>query len=425
MSSTQGDAIRVTRLPSGLTVVSERMDRVETVSFGAYVATGTRNELAEENGVSHFLEHMAFKGTERRSAAAIAEEIEAVGGHINAYTAREQTAYYVKVLKEDTSLAADIIGDILTHSTFEPEELERERGVILQEIGQANDTPDDIIFDHFQEAAYPAQPMGRPVLGTEDVVRGLSRTTLTGYMRRHYAANNVVVAAAGNLRHEQVLDLVHSHFGDLSGERPPPVSPGLYRGGEFREDRDLDQVHIVLGFPSVAYGDPDYYPTLLLSTLLGGGMSSRLFQEVREKRGLVYSVYSFSAPYMDGGLFGIYAGTGESEAAELMPVTLEELRKVQASVSEGELARARAQVKASLLMSLESTGSRCEQLARQIQVFGRIIPTAETVARLNAVTLDEIGRVAARIFRGKPTLATMGPAAMVPGLPDIADRLAA
>src|SRR6187431_2211739 len=206
------EAIQVTRLPSGLTVVTERMDRVETVSLGAYVATGTRHELAEENGVSHFLEHMAFKGTERRSAADIAEEIEAVGGHLNAYTAREQTAYYVKVLKEDTALAADIIGDILTHSTFDPEELERERGVILQEIGQANDTPDDIIFDHFQTAAYPNQPIGRPVLGSEEGIRSMPRTMLTSYMRRNYAAPNVVVAAAGALTHKQVLDLVNTHF---------------------------------------------------------------------------------------------------------------------------------------------------------------------------------------------------------------------
>ncbi len=419
------EAIEVSRLPSGLTVVSERMERVETVSLGAYVATGTRHERADENGVSHFLEHMAFKGTERRTAAAIAEEIEAVGGHINAYTAREQTAYYCKVLKEDTTLAADIIGDILTHSIFEPEELERERGVILQEIGQAHDTPDDIIFDHFQETAFPGQPMGRPVLGTEGVIREMPRATLTGYMRRHYVAANTVVAAAGNLHHEQVLDLVHAHFSDLPHEPALAYVPGRYEGGEFRETRDLDQVHIVLGFPSVAYADPDYYPTLLLSTLLGGGMSSRLFQEVREKRGLVYSVYSFTAPFLDGGLFGIYAGTGESEAAELVPVTLEELRKVQTEVREPELARARAQVKASLLMSLESTGSRCEQLARQLQVFGRPIPTSETVQRLNAVTLADVRRAAFRLFRGRPTLATMGPAAHVPSVGQIAEKLAA
>ena len=419
------DAIQLTRLPSGLTVVTERMDRVETVSIGAYVASGSRNESEEENGVSHFLEHMAFKGTERRTAAQIAEEIEAVGGHINAYTAREQTAYYVKLLKEDTALGADIIGDILTHSTFEPEELERERGVILQEIGQANDTPDDIIFDFFQEAAFPSQPLGRSVLGSEDGIKAMPRGMLTGYMKRHYAASNVVVSAAGNLEHEQIVDLVRQHFADLPADPPPKMVPGRYRGGEFREDRDLDQVHIVLGFPSIGYGDPDYYPTLLLSTLLGGGMSSRLFQEVREKRGLVYSIYSFSAPYMDGGLFGIYAGTGESEAEELMPVTLEELCKVQSAVTEQELARARAQVKASLLMSLESTGSRTEQLARQLQVFGRVVPTAETVGKLNAVTTEDVQRAAARQFRAKPTLAALGPAGRVPKLADIAEKLAA
>ena len=424
MKNTAG-AIRVTRLPSGLTVVTERMDRVETVSLGAYVASGTRHELAEENGASHFLEHMAFKGTERRNATEIAEEIEAVGGHINAYTAREQTAFYVKLLKEDMALGADIIGDILSHSSFDPGELERERGVILQEIGQANDTPDDIIFDHFQETAFPSQPMGRPVLGTEPRIRGMKRDVLMAYMRRHYASANTVVAGAGNLEHDRFLELVQKHFSDLPAEAPPVALPGVYKGGEFREARDLDQVHIVLGFPSVAYGDPDYYPAMLLSTLLGGGMSSRLFQEVREKRGLVYSVYSFTAPYVDGGLFGIYAGTGESEAAELMPVTLDELHKVQTGVTEAELARARAQVKASLLMSLESTGSRCEQLARQIQVFGRVIPTAETVGKIEAVTIDEVQRTAARIFRAAPTLAAMGPAGRVPGLPAIAERLAA
>ncbi len=419
------DPIQVTRLPSGLTIVTERMDRVETVSFGAYVATGSRNETAEENGVSHFLEHMAFKGTERRSAAAIAEEIEAVGGHINAYTAREQTAYYVKVLKEDTALGADIIGDILTHSTFEPEELERERGVILQEIGQANDTPDDIIFDHFQEAAYPSQPIGRPVLGSEAGIKSMPRGLLTSYMKRHYAHPNVVIAAAGKLEHAAILDLVGRHFADLPAEPPPSKVESSYRGGEFRQDKDLDQVHIVLGFPSVGFGDPDYYPTLLLATLLGGGMSSRLFQEIREKRGLVYSIYSFASPFADGGLFGIYAGTGESEAAEVMPVTLAELRKVQTEVTEAELSRARAQVKASLLMSLESTGSRCEQLARQLQVFDRVIPTQETIDKINAVTTADIQRAAVRHFRATPTLATMGPAERVPSLAEIAATLAA
>ncbi len=418
-------AIRLTRLASGLTVVTETMERVETVSFGAYVATGTRNEAAEENGVSHFLEHMAFKGTERRSAMAIAEAVENVGGHINAYTAREQTAYYVKMLKEDLALGVDIIGDILTHSTFAADEIERERGVILQEIGQANDTPDDIIFDHFQQTAFPGQAMGRPVLGTESIIKSLRRDTIAGYMRRHYGPGNAVIAAAGALTHEQVLALVDTHFADLPAVKPHDAEAARYAGGEFRETRELDQVHVVLGFPAVAYADPDYYPTLLLSTLLGGGMSSRLFQEIRERRGLVYSIYSFTAPFLDGGLFGIYAGTGEHEAEELVPVTLEELRRVQSGVTEDELRRARAQVKASLLMSLESTGSRCESLARQLQVHGRIIPVAETVAKLDGVSIADVERAAARVFRGRPTLAAMGPAGKVPGLPAIAERLAA
>ncbi|KXV14549.1 peptidase M16 [Acetobacter malorum] len=419
------DPIQLTRLPSGLIVVTERMERVETVSFGAYVSTGTRDETAEENGVSHFLEHMAFKGTERRSALQIAEEIENVGGHINAYTAREQTAYYVKLLKENLDLGIDIIGDILTHSTFDPTEIERERGVILQEIGQANDTPDDVVFDHFQATAYPNQPMGRPTLGTEDLIRTMSRETLMRYMSAHYTTGNMVVAAAGNLHHEDVVRQVERHFADLGTTALIPGTPSIYGGGEFRQEKDLDQAHVVLGFPSVGYNDPDYYAALMLSLLLGGGMSSRLFQEIREKRGLVYSVYSFNAPFLDGGVFGIYAGTGEKECAELVPVTLEELKKVQKSVGKDELARACAQLKASLLMSLESTGSRCEQIARQLQLFGRLIPVAETVARVEAVTTDDIRRVATRIFTQKPTLAALGPVKHVLSLDTITENLAA
>jgi len=222
MSDATPSDIQVTRLPNGLTVVTEGMDRVETVSFGAYVASGTRNETKAENGASHFLEHMAFKGTARRTAMDIAVEVENVGGLINAYTAREQTAYYIKLLKEDLPLGADIIGDILTHSTFAPEELERERGVILQEIGQANDTPDDIIFDRFQETAYPDQPMGRPTLGTEKGIKGMKRASLTKYMQRNYAAGNIVIAAAGALQHDAVVDLARQHFADLPAAMPPP-----------------------------------------------------------------------------------------------------------------------------------------------------------------------------------------------------------
>uniref|UniRef100_A0A6P4FNC8 Uncharacterized zinc protease RF_0338-like n=1 Tax=Drosophila rhopaloa TaxID=1041015 RepID=A0A6P4FNC8_DRORH len=295
---------------------------------------------------------MAFKGTATRSAARIAEEIENVGGHINAYTAREQTAYYVKLLKEDLPLGVDIIGDILTHSTFLPEKS--------------------------SETAFTGQPMGMPTLGPEGLIREMSRETLMSYMQTHYTTQNIVVAAAGNLHHDDVVERVSRHFADLPTGAVPDRMPGRYTGGEFRLAKELDQAHILLGFPSVRYGGPDYHAALLLSTLLGGGMSSRLFQEIREKRGLVYSVYSFTTPFLDGGLFGIYAGTGGEEARELIPVTLAELQKVQQSVGMDELSRARAQLKSSLLMSLESTGSRCEQIARQLQIFGRLIPIAET-----------------------------------------------
>jgi predicted Zn-dependent peptidase len=419
------DAIRLTKLPSGLTVVSERMPRVETVSFGAYVDAGARHETAVENGVSHFLEHMAFKGTAKRDAAAIAREIENVGGHLNAYTSRENTAFYAKVLKEDAGLAADIIGDILSHSTFIPDELERERGVILQEIGQANDTPDDIVFDHFQATAYAAQAMGRPVLGTEDTIKHMKREALTGYMQRHYGGQRMVIAAAGAIEHDDLLEMVRRHFADLPDAVPANAEGARYTGGEFREERDLDQVHLVFGFPAVSATDPLNVPTQLLSTLLGGGMSSRLFQEIREKRGLVYSVYSFVSPFADSGLFTVYAGTGEDQAEELVPVALEEFRRVQKDVTQEELDRAKAQLRASLLMSLESTSSRCEQLARQLQVHGRIIPVEETKEKIAAVTVEQVQAAAARMFRATPTLAALGPAGKVPALPAIAEKLAA
>ena len=419
------DTIEVTRLDNGLTIITERMDRVETVSFGAYVSIGTRDETAANNGVSHFLEHMAFKGTERRSAAQIAEDIENVGGYINAYTARETTAYYVKLLKNDLALGVDIIGDILTHSTFLDAEIERERGVILQEIGQANDTPDDIIFDQFQERAFPEQPMGRPTLGSEDLVSSMTRDTLMSYMREHYTTHNITIAAAGNLHHQDVVDLVKEHFRDLPSHQTPRPRTAAYEGGELRTTRELDQAHLVMGFPSVSYLHPDHYAVMILSTLLGGGMSSRLFQEIRERRGLVYSVYSFASPFSDSGLFGLYAGTGEDQAAELVPVMIDELKRLQDGLSEAELSRARAQLKSSLLMSLESTGSRCEQLARQIQVHNRPVPTSETVAKIDAVTEADILRVAQTIFSGTPTFTAIGPVGTMPSLEDITARLAA
>lgn len=414
--------VQVTRLPNGLTVATDAMPGVETVSLGVWAAVGARNETREVNGVAHLLEHMAFKGTERRSARAIAEEIEAVGGHLNAYTSREQTAFYAKVLAEDVPLAVDIIADILQHSVFDPEELARERAVVLQEIGQAEDTPDDIIFDLFQEAAYPGQPMGWPILGRAEIVRNLSREAIGGYMRRHYAPRRLILAAAGRIDHERLVELAAA-FDSLPGRDIGSPVPAAYRGGEHREDRDLEQVHVVLGFDGLAYADPDYHAASVYSTLIGGGMSSRLFQEVREKRGLVYSIYSFSSSYTDGGLFGIYAGTGESEVAELMPVVCDELVKSADTIEPQEVARARAQLKAGILMARESTGSRCEQLAQQLIVYGRPIPPEETVGKIDAVGTEDVARVARRILGSPPTLAALGPLGRLEPLERIAQRL--
>jgi predicted Zn-dependent peptidase len=422
MKISTADTVRVTTLPNGFRVATDRMDSVETTSLGVWTGIGTRNEPAEHNGVAHLLEHMAFKGTKRRSARDIVVEIEDVGGFLNAYTGREQTAYYAKVLAEDTPLVVDILADILQNSVFDADELTRERAVVLQEIGQAEDTPDDIVFDQFQEAAFPGQPMGWPILGRAEIVQSLTRDAIGGYLRRHYAPQRLILAAAGKIDHDRLVELAHA-FDGLPATDGHVAAPARYIGGEHREERDLEQVHVVLGFDGIAYNDPDYYAASVYSMLLGGGMSSRLFQEVREKRGLVYSIYSFASSYTDGGLFGIYAGTGESEVEELVPVVCDELAKIADTLNADEIARARAQLKAGILMARESTGSRCEQLAQQLLVYGRPMPPQETVAKIDAVGAAEVARVARRLLASRPTLAAIGPLGRLEPLARIADRL--
>ncbi|MCW5752977.1 MAG: insulinase family protein [Alphaproteobacteria bacterium] len=417
--------VRTTRLPSGLSVVSDAMPDFKTAAIGVWIDAGARNETPEINGVAHLLEHMAFKGTERRSARAIAEEIEAVGGHLNAYTSREQTAYYARILSGDMALGLDILADILQHSTFAEDELERERQVVIQEIGQADDTPDDIIFDFLQEQAYPGQPIGRPILGTEALVSAMGRDQLQGFMARHYQAPRMVVAAAGGIDHDEVVALVENAFGALPARPGEAREAARYVGGEHRDTRDLEQVHVALAFAGLPFLDPDFHALQVYSTLMGGGMSSRLFQEVREKRGLAYSIFSFASSYMDSGLFTIYAGTGENDVAELMPVIAGEMQAATGDLAEAEIARARAQLKAGLLMSMESPSSRAEQLARQMLIFGRPLPLDEIIARVDAVSLADVERVAARILRGgQPTLAALGPIGRLEAYERIAARFA-
>ncbi|MEQ9814157.1 MAG: pitrilysin family protein [Azospirillaceae bacterium] len=417
------DNTRVTELDNGLRVVSAHMPHAASVSLGIWVGAGTRAEAAADNGVAHLLEHMAFKGTARRDAQAIAEEIEAVGGHLNAYTSRESTAYYAKVLSDDAGLALDIIADILLNPAMDEEELGRERTVVLQEIGQAHDTPDDIIFDHFQSTAYPDQPLGRPVLGTVESVRGLGRRHLTDYMGRYYGAPTMVLSAAGRIDHDWLVAEARRQFAAIRPVTPPVAGDAAYAGGEYREKRDLEQLHLILGFPAVTYHDEDYQAATVFSTLFGGGMSSRLFQEIREKRGLVYSVYTFLAAFADSGLLGIYVGTGGEDARELVPVLADEINKLVDTVSEEEVARARAQLKASLLMGMESTTGRAEQLGNQMLIFGRPLSTAELTAKVEAVDCEAVRRVAGRIFSGRPTLAALGQTGALEPYDRIAARL--
>ena len=415
---------KVTTLDNGLRVISEEIPYLETASVGVWVDAGARCEQPEINGISHLLEHMAFKGTQIRSARDIAEEIEAVGGHLNAYTSREQTAYFAKVLKEDTPLALDILADILQNPAFDKDELEREQTVVVQEIGQAHDTPDDIIFDYFQDIAFPDQPLGRPVLGTSENVQSFTRDNLSAYMDQHYTPGRMVVSAAGNVDHDQLVELTNKTFLRSTSTVDNSNEEANYVGGHFYQSRDLEQVHLLIGFNGLAYKDQDYYALQVFSTLLGGGMSSRLFQKVREERGLAYSIYSFSTSYVDSGLFGIYAGTSAESTCELIETVCNELLDVVENIGATETARARAQLKSGLLMSLESTGARSEQLARQLLLFGRPISNAEVIEKIESADPPKLSAVAERIFKnGAPTIAALGPTSNMPDYKAVGEML--
>jgi len=415
--------IQSTTLPNGLRVISDFIPTVETVSLGMWVDVGTRSETKDINGVAHMLEHMAFKGTNNRTALQIAEEIEAVGGYLNAYTGRETTAYYARILKDDAPLAVDILSDILQHSTFDATEFQKEQSVVIQEIGQANDTPDDIVFDYFQETCFPDHSMGWPTLGTADVIGSLTPEVVKGYMKRHYGAKQMVFSAAGNMNHNTLVKMVTEKFSALTPDCPKVQDSARYQGGDYRQNKDLEQVHVVLGFEGVPYGHKDYYTQSILSTLLGGGMSSRLFQEIREKRGLVYSVYSYASSYHDTGIFGIYAGTGAAEVKDLFPVMCEQLRTVSSTLNTDEIQRAKAQLKASMMMGLESTSNRCERLAGHVLTYGRPLSSEEILKAINDVTIEDLKNLATRLFKSKPTLTTLGPIQNVASFEQVCEQL--
>ncbi|WP_029002409.1 M16 family metallopeptidase [Azorhizobium doebereinerae] len=408
--STIVGGVKLTTLENGITVISDAMPHLGTVSLGIWVGAGARDEGESEHGISHLLEHMAFKGTRRRSARRIAEEIEQVGGDINAATSVEQTSYNVRVLGEDLGLGIDILSDILTEPAFAPDELAREKNVIVQEIGAVMDTPDDLVFDLFQERAFPDQAMGRSILGTPDTVRSFDPAGLGAYLGRTYRGPRMVVSAAGAVDHERLVAEAAQRLGSIGHEPKPEAPAARYGGGTVLTPRDLEQVHVVLGLEGRSFKHPQYHALQVLSNILGGGMSSRLFQEVREERGLCYSIYSFHWSYVDTGLFAIYAGTDTGDVGELSNVVIDQVLAAGDTITETELARAKAQMKVGLLAALESSGARADQLARQILAFGRVIPVEEIVAKVEAVTVEAVQQAARDLVAGgRPTLSAIGP----------------
>ncbi|MEP1441638.1 MAG: pitrilysin family protein [Hyphomicrobiales bacterium] len=402
--------VKVTRLDNGLTVVTDHMPHLQSAALGVWVSAGSRAESESEHGLAHLLEHMAFKGTKTRSAAGIAEEIEAVGGELNAATSIENTAYYARVLSDDVPLAVDILSDILQNAALDPEELAKEQHVILQEIGASLDMPEDLLFDRFQQTAFSDQSIGRPILGTPESVTNFTPEMISSYLSKHYTCDEMVVSAAGDVDHDSFAKLVESKFDHLIKGRGDTSTSAQYTGGELVENRDLQEVQILLGFEGRSYKDDDFFTIQFLAAALGGGMSSRLFQEVREKRGLCYSIYAFHWAYSDTGLFGIHAATSDEDIEELMPVILHELKRLADDLDEKEVARTKAQMRAGLLMSLESPATRATQLARHLLIFGRVIPPQEQIERLDAVTADDIKRLASTLFTSsKPTLTAIGP----------------
>jgi predicted Zn-dependent peptidase len=402
------------------------MPHLESVALGVWIKSGSRNETEAEHGIAHLLEHMAFKGTARRTAREIAEEIENVGGEVNAATSTETTSYYARVLKEDVPLAVDILADILIESAFEEDELQREKQVILQEINAANDTPDDVVFDKFSEVAYRDQTLGRAILGTPQTVVSFTPQQIRGYLSRNYTTDRMFVVAAGAVDHDSFVGEVEKRFAGLptAPSAPPVIETARYIGGSVRETRDLMDAQILLGFEGRAYHARDFYCSQILANILGGGMSSRLFQEVREVRGLCYSVYAFHWGFSDTGIFGIHAATGGENLPELLPVIVGELRKSSHNIEEQEIQRARAQIRAQLLMGQESPAARAGQIARQMMLYGRPIPNPEMMERLEGITIERLTDLAGRLFFDTvPTLSAIGPLEQLAPMEDIVTSL--
>jgi predicted Zn-dependent peptidase len=403
-------SVERSELANGLTVVSHAMPEVETVSLGIWIGAGSRSESRGEHGIAHFLEHMAFKGTARRSARDIVEEIEAVGGDLNAATSVDSTAYYARVMRDDMPLALDILSDIILAPQFDMTELERERDVILQEIAAALDSPEDIAYDFISEAAFPDQAVGRPILGTVESVGGFGRDHLGSYLSTHYHAPNMVLAAAGAVDHAALATEAERWLSGLDKVASPRPEAAVYAGGVRRSGKPFEQTHLMLAFEAPPYRHEEYFTAQILAGALGGGMSSRLFQEVRERRGLCYSVYAFSTGLSDSGMLVVHAAGSPEKADDLFDVIHNELaRAADKGFNDAEIARVKAQLKMGLLAGLESSSARAEQIARQMLVHGRVLPTQEIVEEIERVEAADLQSLVEQLLISPLSLATVGP----------------
>lgn len=400
---------QLTTLPNGLRVASEHLPGAQSVAVVLHARVGARYESASQNGISHLLEHMAFKGTQKRNAKQIAESFDNVGGQINAYTSMEHTVYYARVLPDHTELAVDMLCDIIQNSVFDEKELAREKDVILQEIAMNRDSPEDMIVDYFDAVAFPGQPMGASILGSEENVSGFSRADVDGYMRSHYTPDNLVLSAAGAVKHEDIVALAEQYFTASKQDTPPPCPEAQYHGGDSRVGKDLEQLHLAIGLPAITILDDRYYAFQIYANILGGGMSSRLFQEVREKRGLAYHVDASSNAYADCGILSVYAGAAPERGGELSGVLCEQVAGMAKHITDAELARAKNQLKAALLMTRESPQSVAMWVSRHLQVFGDYRKADELTRRIDAVTKDDITQLGAQLLKGKPSVAAYGP----------------
>lgn len=399
----------MTVLPSGMTVVTDRMPELGTAAVAVTFKAGSRSETEGEHGLAHLLEHMAFKGTTRRNARQISEEIEQVGGDLNAATGTEQTTYSARILAEDVDLALDVLADIVIEPTFEPAELKRERNVILQEIAGVEDTPDDVVFDWLQEAAFPGQTLGRSILGTPQSVRAIDVPAIRAFRDRCYRAGDTVVTAAGAVEHDRIVEAASRFFARLPAGSVEPPAAAAYVGGDRRERRSIEQLHVTMAFEGYAFDDDRVFPAQVFAALVGGGASSRLFQEVREERGLAYGVNAFHWSYADTGLFGFYAGLSGADAGDILPVALDVIAEAAETADQREVERAQAQMKAGLLMSLEQPAARADQHARHQLGIGRPLDVAETVAKIEAVTVEDARAAGRALIASAPSLAAIGP----------------